>query len=91
MHRRIARPLGAVGGPLVGGVLAAFCRLLNGGRGRALTATERAALESLIPDASLDAIRVVEDAAHQRPAHRTEGACDPPVHQGGLTARNCFR
>ena len=63
MHRRIARPLAAVGGPLVGGVLAAFCRLLNGGRGRALTATERAALESLIPDASLDAIRVVEDAA----------------------------
>ena len=63
MHRRIARPLGTVGGPLVGAVLAAVCRVLNHGRGRALTGTERAALASLIPDAPLDTIRVVEDAA----------------------------
>ncbi|HEX5817824.1 MAG TPA: DUF4157 domain-containing protein [Gemmatimonadales bacterium] len=63
MHRRVARPLAAVGGPVVGGVLSLLCRLLNGGRARALTATERAALEPLVPEAPLDAIRVVEDAA----------------------------
>jgi hypothetical protein len=63
MHRRVALPLGAVGGPVVGGVLALACRVLNGGRARTLTAAERAALGPLVPDAPLDAIRVVERAA----------------------------
>lgn len=62
MHRRAALPLGAVGGPVVGGVLTFLCRLLNGGRARPLTATERAALGPFVPDAPLDAIHVVEDA-----------------------------
>jgi hypothetical protein len=63
MHRRVALPLGAVGGPMVGGVLSLLCRLLNGGRARTLTATERATLEPLVPSAPLDAIRIVEEAA----------------------------
>ena len=62
MHRRVALPLGAVGGPVVGGVLSLVCRALNGGRARALTPAERAALGPLVPGAPLDAIRVVEHA-----------------------------
>ena len=63
MHRRVALPLGAVGGPVVGGALSLLCRLLNGGRARSLSAAERAALEPLVPDAPLDQIRIVEGAA----------------------------
>jgi hypothetical protein len=62
MHRRLAFPLGTMGGPVVGGVLSLACRLLNGGRARSLTAAERAALGPLVPGAPLDAIRVVEHA-----------------------------
>jgi hypothetical protein len=47
---------------VVGGVLSLLCRALNGGRARALTSAERAALGPLVPGAPLDAIRVVEHA-----------------------------
>jgi hypothetical protein len=63
MHRRVALPLGAVGGPVVGGVLSLVCRVLNSGRARTLTAAECAALRPLVPGAPLDMIRVVEHAA----------------------------
>jgi hypothetical protein len=62
MHRRIALPLAAVGGPVVGGVLSLLCRLVNPGPHRRLTATERAALQPLVSGAPLDTIRVVERA-----------------------------
>lgn len=63
MHRRVARPLGAVGGPLIGSALALLCRALNAGRGRPLSAVERAELAPLVPGAPLDAVHVVERAA----------------------------
>jgi len=62
MHRLMAGPLGAVGGPLVGGVLTLLCRVLNPGRARELTDVERAVLGPLVPDALLDEVRIVENA-----------------------------
>jgi hypothetical protein len=62
MHRRVALPLGALGGPAVGGLLTLLCRLLNPGRGRPLTDGERQALAPLVPGVPLEAVRVVEDA-----------------------------
>lgn len=62
MHRAVARPLAALGGPLVGGVLTLLSRALNAGRARTLTPAERAALAALVPAAPLERVRVVEGA-----------------------------
>lgn len=62
MHRAVARPLAALGGPVVGGLLTLLARALNPGAGRALTPTEREALGAAVPHASLHTVRVVEGA-----------------------------
>jgi hypothetical protein len=62
MLRRLASPLGWLGGPLVGTALASLCRMVNGARGRPLTDDERRDAAALLPGVALDRVRLVEHA-----------------------------
>lgn len=63
MLRRLATPVGLLGGPVVGTALAALCRLTHRGRARALTPAEREHAAALLPGLALDRVRVVEHAS----------------------------